>query len=243
MKLDTEYALELMDKVFHDLFNALPNKPKLARSLDGQYGYRFEEKDIPQAIIQKLAFVQSSLNAAILLLDKGFVVEWGILTRTIREANEDIIFLSLAIIDKQTELHERCLKDFWEEDIEKKPNVRSREKIRKEIHDYLEEKMPYVIAILPSYEKVSRALYSVYSKFVHSTSSCIMLTYCGNPPCFYTQGIPGTLGEKSRYHYINFSIYWSLMSHILAGEACGHSNVIRELSDYCNYVKKENNLN
>ena len=247
MKLDTQYALELMDKTFHDLFNALPDKSRQIQPPTRPYDYRSES--ITQAIILKLAFVQSSLNAAILLLDKDFAIEPGILTRTIEEANEDIVFLSFAVTDKDTDLHKDYLEDFWEEDIEKTPNVRGREKIREEIHDYLEEKIPSIMANQPSYKTRSRVIYSLYSKFVHSTLPCIMQIYRENPPRFYTRGIPDTPNEESRYRNINLSIYGSLIPYDYAGKALKTtgevlqaSNLIKELHNYLNYVKKENNI-
>ena len=247
IKLDTEHALRLMDKTFHDLYNALPDKPEKVQLLMGGYGYRFKEKSMLQAIIQKLAFVQSTLNATKLLLDKDFVIEPRILKRTIDEANEDIYFLSLAVIYKKTELHARFLIDFWEENIEKKTYVRRKE-IRKEIHDYLKEKIPFIMANLPSYKNEVKLAYNMYSKFVHSTSPCIMKICRENPPRFCMRGIPDTPNDESRYHDINLSIYWSLIAHIFAIAACIHSDLPKEsldyeeLVDYLDFVDKENKI-
>jgi len=54
-----------------------------------------------------------------LLLSHGFVQEQAVLQRTIDETNEDIDFLVYAVTnDTVTELHERFLEAFWEEEID-----------------------------------------------------------------------------------------------------------------------------
>jgi hypothetical protein len=118
MNTDIEQMLELMDRTFQDFEASMPNKPEFVQLSFGE-AWRFKEKNIYQAMIQKLARVQSSVRAALLLLNHGFVQEQAILQRTIDETNEDIMFLVYAVTnDSITELHERFLEAFWEEEID-----------------------------------------------------------------------------------------------------------------------------
>src|SRR5438874_6976690 len=71
--------------------------PKLV-SLHGSPAFRYVEKTIHQAMIQKLARVVTSLHAARLLLEHGFVQEQAALQRMLDEFHEDISFLAYAAI-------------------------------------------------------------------------------------------------------------------------------------------------
>ena len=59
---------------------------------------RYVEKSIHQAIIQKLARMTSTLHAARILLECGFIQEQAALQRMLDEFNEDIVFLAYGVI-------------------------------------------------------------------------------------------------------------------------------------------------
>ena len=86
MHTDTDQMLDLMDRMFRDFENSMPSKPQFVKLSFGM-AFRFKEKDIYQAMIQKLTRVQSSVQAARLFLSNGFVQEQAILHRTIDETN------------------------------------------------------------------------------------------------------------------------------------------------------------
>ena len=239
IKLDAERALRLMDKTFHDLFNALPNKPKWVKLPTGQYGWRFEERRMAQAIILKLVRVQSTLWAAKLLLDNGFVQEQSILGRTIDETNEDILFLCCAAFYGPTKLHVDYLEAFWQEEFSKPGDIVDSQQgrpmvSRKKIQKYIANTKK------PITYKTIRFLYKVYSGYVHGAAPHIMDMYCGNPLRFHTKGVLSTSRIEDCAHNLNCYILHSLCSYIDAGKVCGYSN--KELHDYWNYVKKENNI-
>jgi hypothetical protein len=91
------------------------------------------DQTIYQAIVLKLARMVSNLNAAQLLLDHGYVHEQGALQRMLDEGDEDITFLTLALIcNDVSDLHVRYLSAFWEEEFDdpspqkstqKRPNI------------------------------------------------------------------------------------------------------------------------
>ena len=60
--------------------------------------FRYKEKTIHQAMVQKLARVVSGLHAARLLLENGLLQEQAAVQRMLDEFHEDILFLAFAVI-------------------------------------------------------------------------------------------------------------------------------------------------
>jgi hypothetical protein len=190
-----QLILDLMDRAFRDFENAIP-KPVLTKMSFGMT-YRFREKDIYQAIIQKLARAQSALRAAFVLLNNGFVQEQAILHRVLDETNEDILFLIYAITnDDITDLHKRFLDAFWEEEIDESGSmIDSKQKRpmipRKKIRAYIANVEG--VELNQSHEiELYRTISKTYSGFVHGASPQIMDMYGGNPPRFHTNGMLDT---------------------------------------------------
>lgn len=93
-----------MESIFKTLEMRVP-APKLISFGDGHV-FRYLERSIHQAIIQKLARIISGLHAARILLSFGFVQELGALQRMLDEFQEDVTFLSYGIIFNDiTDLH------------------------------------------------------------------------------------------------------------------------------------------
>lgn len=86
----------------------------------GSFAFRYTEKTIHQAIVQKLARIISGLYAARTLLEKGFLQEQAALQRMLDEFQEDVTFLSFAVIfGDVSDLHRRYLDAFFEEEFDK----------------------------------------------------------------------------------------------------------------------------
>lgn len=224
---DTRKILELMEISFRDFEGAIPEKPKLVRKSYGEV-YRFQEKDIYQAIIQKLAHAQSTLRAALVLLEHGFVHEQAALQRVLDEANEDILFLVYAVTnDSITELHEKFLSAFWEEEFndsgdpltseQKRPMV-SRRKIRA----YM-AKIEGVDLDPSRGVELTRSINKAYSGFVHGASPHIMDKYGGQPPRFHIKGMLGTPRIEEHASDLWSYMYRTFISHIFVAKALGAS--------------------
>ena len=218
MHPDFAEMLELMDSTFRDFESAMPSKPHFVELSFGM-AFRYREKDIYQVLIQKLARVQSSVRAAQLLLSNGFVQEQSILHRTIDETNEDIIFLVYAVAnDTITELHQRFLDAFWEEEIDDSGNVIDSKQKRPMVS---RQKIRAYIAKIEGIEldpsrgvEVSRSISKAYSGFVHGASPHIMDMYGGNPPRFHTKGMLGTPRMEEHADDLWNYMYRSFLSHI-----------------------------
>src|SRR4029077_12502617 len=125
-------------------FRALEKQVPPPRSMPFKDGfvYRYAEQTAQQALIQKLARLVSGLHAARLLLDQGFVQEEAVLARTLDDFQEDILFLTPGLtVDKLSDLHQRYLSVFYEEEFDKPDAVSSTQKRpmipRKKIRAYV----------------------------------------------------------------------------------------------------------
>jgi hypothetical protein len=218
-----EKTFELMDRAFQDFESVMPEKP-ISTKLSFGHAYRYKEKNIYQAIIQKLARSQSLLRAAHILLNNGFFQEQSILHRAIDEANEDISFLVYALTnDKITELHENFLNSFWEEEIDDSGTMIGSKQKRSMIP---RQKIRAYIANIEKPSKnpsrnieVAKTICKTYSGFVHGASPQIMDMYVGTPPKFHTSGMLNTYRYKECYDDIWNYTYRTLISHIITAKA------------------------
>ena len=80
-----------MDLSFRNYENGMPIKPIFTKMSFGMV-FRYNEKDIYQAIIQKIARAQSAVRAAYVLLKNGYCQEQAILHRVIDEKQMKTLF-------------------------------------------------------------------------------------------------------------------------------------------------------
>jgi hypothetical protein len=236
MQEDFDLMLDLMDRTFRDLENAMPTRPVRVQLPFGK-AFRFQEKDIHQALIQKLARVQSAVRAAYILLKNGFLQEQAILHRVIDETNEDILFLVFALIKNTvTDLHRRYLDAFWEEEIDESGNmINSKQKRpmipRKKIRAYLASVNDVFVDQNTSIE-LSRTISKTYSGFVHGASPHIMDMYGGEPPHFHITGMLGTPRLQEHADDLWNYMYRTFLSHILVAKAFGEERHVATLIQY-----------
>ncbi len=145
---------------------------------DGQFNWRFTERYPSQLLIQKLAWQISALQAIDILLMAGRLPEIGTLYRQLDEIEEDIAFISLALVfDTWTPDHEAYSDYFWSEDGPRGPSVR-RKTIRNFVHSISGQ------TDVAAANHMGRLLHGVYSDFVHARSAPIMGIMKGPPPRF-----------------------------------------------------------
>ncbi|MBL4894992.1 MAG: hypothetical protein JKY59_09045 [Emcibacter sp.] len=176
-------ALDVMGQSFEILSKKI--SPPCKVSMSNGYDYRYKEKSIEQAIIQKLARLVTGLQAITSLNKTGFYQEQAALQRMLDEFEEDITFLCFAIIFNDfTDHHQKYLDYFYEEEFDvpensiaskQKRGMVSRQKIRAFI--YKDRRQSSSI-------EVSRTISKNYSGFLHGASPQIMELYFGNPPKF-----------------------------------------------------------
>jgi len=188
-----------------DLFTNLERKiqPPVRKPYAGHFVYRYEEKTIEVALIQKLARVVTGLRASIVLLEAGFFQEVAALQRVLDDLNEEVTFL---VTGKMTgtfgETHEKYLKSFFTEtftdplnpdtalEVGRKPV--SRKEIRKAIGASIGVMQSQGAPIDDGFTKNTRIVSAVFNGFVHAGSPQILEMYGGEPPHYHLRGMLNT---------------------------------------------------
>ena len=225
-----------MDGIYDSLFASMQNTvddlahrvpaPRLTRTPSG-LGFRYVERSPQQAIVQKLARLVSTLCATRLLLDHGFVQEVGALKRILDEIQEDVLFLVCGLGDPSP-LHQRFLKDFYEEEFDAETAIESTQKRgmvpRRKIRAHIAREVSRVPGSTLNPSQVgenSRTMSKAYSGYVHAASPQSMEMYGGNPPRFHMAGMLGT--PLARGHEAEFKnyVYRSICAFSVAAKALG----------------------
>ena len=217
------HTIHHLDQAFRKLEGMVP-PPQKVHCVNGVV-FRYHEKTIHQAIIQKLARVVTGLHAARLLYEHGFVQEQGVIQRTLDELHEDILFLSFGVLNgEQTALHQEYLEEFYKEENNR---MVPRGKIRE-----------YVAAIISaggdqsSAVAVYRSLYGKYSGFVHGASTHIMDLYQGQPARFQIHGVSGTPLHKDHAYDLHNPFFRAIIAFAVAAKAFGDDELCQKLHLY-----------
>src|SRR5438309_6221879 len=179
-----ELTLQNMERTLAGLVRRVPAPKRVP--MGDSFAFRYVEKSIHQAIIQKLARIISGLHAARILLESGFIQEQAALQRMLDEFQEDVTFLSYAVISNDIkDLHRTYLEAFYEEEFDKpndavgstqKRSMVSRQKVRAYIARIEGSGLDASRAV-----EVTRTISKAYSGYVHGASPHIMEMYGGNP--------------------------------------------------------------
>jgi hypothetical protein len=225
MAIDRLYddALRHMESTLVSFEKRVPSPQRVPYK--DSFVFRYAERTIEQAIIQKLARLISGLHAARLLLEEGFFQEQAALQRMLDEFREDVMFLALAVIrDDVTDLHREYLAAFYEEELDDEDPLRATQRrpmvSRKRIRAYLSRIEGTEVDPSTGVE-VSRTLSKAYSGFVHGASPQIMEMYGGNPARFHVAAMLGTPREdEHREDFWNY-VYRGMCTFGLAAAVFG----------------------
>jgi hypothetical protein len=227
-------AFKNMSGTLHILANRVV--PPIKIPFKESFVFRYAERSIHQAIVQKLARVISTLKSAYILMLQGFVQEQAALQRVLGELHEDIFFLAYAEIDNEiTQLHQDFLNAFYEEEFDADTALNSTQKRpmipRKKIQAYLAKKEES--GLDPStVVKLNRTITKTYSGFIHAASPQIMDMYGGNPPHFHVNGLLGTeRHEEYRDDLWNY-FYRSIIAFGIAAKAFGDQTQFDTISQF-----------
>lgn len=224
-------VLRNMESIVHDLAKRVPQPIRLP--FNDSFVFRHIEKTIHQAIVQKMARKVSTLHAAKLLMQHGYVQEQAALQRMLDEMQEDITFLSFAIIfDNKTSLHQQYLDAFFEEEFDAETALASTQKRpmikREKIRAYLARNDG--AGLDPSRgNEVSRTISKTYSGYVHAASPQIMDMYGGNPAKFHMQGMLNTRLHNDHINDLWNYFYRGIISFAFAAKAFGDEKLFQEI--------------
>ena len=237
-------------KVLEASFAALEGQVEKPRKVLFKHSFRFryEQKSIHQALVQKLARTVSTLHAARILLLNGFVQEQGALQRMLDEFEEDILFLANGVMSGQlTDLHEKYLSYFYEEEFEDpdNPAISPHDRAmvpRKKIRAYIAQMEDWSLDSSRSV-KSAKALSKAYSGYVHGASPHIMEMYGGNPPRFHISGMLQTPRiEAHRKDLWNY-FYRGMLSFILVAMVFQNHELAQKLYQYRDWFEKQSGTN
>ncbi|MGH6788143.1 MAG: hypothetical protein ACRECC_00495 [Pseudolabrys sp.] len=224
-------ALKVLEMAFRHLERQVP-PPRRKPWKDG-FVFRYAEQTIQQAIVQKLARIISGLHAVDALLEKGLLQEQGMVQRALDEINEDIIFLSLGVINNDiTARHHEYLKYFYAEEFGDPRNVSDSHSSRGMIRR--EKIRAYVNKGAGSEESRANAagkiLAKAYSGFIHAASPHIMDMCAGEPPRFDIGGMFSHLRTEHADDALNY-FYRSLISMAFAARAFGDEKLFSQVRE------------
>lgn len=209
----------------------------------GSFVYRYVEKTLHQALVQKLVRLVSGLHAARLLMEHGFVQEQAALQRMLQDIQEDIDFLSFSIIfNNHTPLHQEYLDAFYEEEFDdesalastqKRPMI-PRKKIRACIAQVNGAEFDPSSAI-----EAFRTVHKIYSGFLHAASPQIMDMYFGSPPHFHTRGMVGTERQQDHREDLWNHFYRSILVFANSAKAFGDEELVEQLKVFAHEFAKQ----
>jgi hypothetical protein len=223
-------------KASFDALYAQIGPPKLTKFGD-QYAYRYKEKNIYQAIIQKMTRIVTGLQSILILNRFGLLQEQAVVQRTLDEFDQDINFLSFALIfNDRTSLHDRYLNAFFEEEFDSQLSaIESPQKRpmipRKKIIAYLAKDRGEGYSQSSTVE-VMRTLSKTYSGYVHGASPHLMELCYGEPPKFHLLGsLDSPFLEHHEADLINY-FYRGILAFAVAAKAFGNEKLFTDLKNY-----------
>lgn len=233
-------ALRNMESTVHVLAQRVP--PPVRVPFNDSFVFRHVEKTIHQALVQKLARKVSTLCAAKLLMEHGYVQEQAALQRMLDEMQEDITFLSFGIIsNNQTPLHQKYLDAFFEEEFDAGTALASTQKRpminRDKIRAYISRAEG--AGLDPSTgAEVFRTISKIYSGYVHAASPQIMDIYGGNPAKFHMQGMLNTERHEEHKSDLWNYFYRSIITFAFVARAFDDDELFQQIYHFSQKFEK-----
>lgn len=173
-----------LEKAFRRLEQQVP--PPVKEDYKDSFILRYVEQTPQQAMLQKFARLISGLHSLRLLLASGFLQEMGVIQRTLDDFEEDIMYITFAVInDDMTERHKQYLEYHWMEE-RGEADVNRGQVLRKDIRAYV---AMHFSADPSSMISAGRKLYKAYSGFVHGNGETVIDMCMRNPPRYFLRGM------------------------------------------------------
>ncbi len=177
-------VLRELEEAFRRLEGQVP--PPVIKGYKGGFVLRYAERTPQQAMLQKFARQISGLHSLRLLLASGFLQEMGVIQRTLDDFEEDILFITLAVVNEDmTEHHRQYLQFHWMEDRGDAGVNRGlvpRKHIRAYVAQHGGDDPSSMIA-------VGREIYKGYSGLVHGSGEAIIDMCVADPPRYLLNGM------------------------------------------------------
>ena len=227
-------ALKSMDSTVGILETRVPESRRVP--FTSSFVYRYVEKTLHRALVQKLARYITSLRAACLLMEHGFVQEQAALQRVLNEIQEDITFLAFGVVfGGITTLHQEYLDAFYEEEFDAATGLTTSQSRpmtpRRKMRAYIARAEGHAQNPSGGVEN-ARTVTKSYSGYVHATSPQIMDMYGGSPPHFHVKGMRGTeRHEEHREDLWNY-FYRGILAFAAGAKAFSENELFTEISNF-----------
>jgi hypothetical protein len=205
---------------------------------EGKPRYRYGEKSAVIIQLLKAVRIVSGLNASMVLLEKGFIQEIGVLIRTIKEFMTDIDFLQEGIDNgKFNKQQEKFIKDFFEKDLQ------TPEELMAEKQSYVprRKKRASLARIYEKYDNFNRireiyqAIDLGFDGYIHGYYPHIMElyegSYNGTSEGFVLDGTTLSIRKESWRQQISIDIHGALNIINLIAKNLGLTKLADELQD------------
>lgn len=230
LNVENSQILKYLDAILDEMVALLP-KPKQV-NFSESFVWRFSEKTVHQAIVQKLARQISGLRAATLLHENGLFQEQASLQRMLDEIGTDIAFLSLgATDDKLDDLHNEYLGYFYQEEFDRPDDTlgsrQNRPSVsRKKVNAWLARRKEFPIDPHNG-SSVLNTIYKAYSGYLHAASPHVMEMYSGSR--FETGNLSGTRNHASHARDLKMYVYRGVINVGVATKAFGDEALVDKL--------------
>lgn len=231
------------EPILQELGNAFRRiETKVPQPILSDRGFRYAERTIHQAIVQKLARLISGVHAVEVLLERGLFQEQGMMQRAVDEIEQDILFLSFAVINSDvTSLHKQYLEFFYLEEFADPDDVVgsriprgmvNRDKIRSYVH----RNAVFDADDLPSANATAKTLTKAYSGYIHAASPHVMDMY-------FPGGFDVSGAAKRRYisHRLDARnvFYRAIAATAIVARAFGDEPLFAAIYDFAGKVDAE----
>lgn len=238
-------TLQVCEEVFAALEAAVP-PPTPVPQREG-FVFRCTEKQLDQAIIQKLSRIISGLHATRALLANGLYQEVGILCRVLDELSEDVIFLCQPLRDGTVSaLHQEYLATFYQEDFDDPASLLASRQSRSTVS---RRRIHAALAAIPDSpinqsdaQELRRAIGQAYSGYVHAASTHIMDSYGGDPPRYHINGMLNT-PRQAEYEKQSLQYLYRSFSTIAYAAVCfKNQESAQKLLEFREYFERQTGM-
>jgi hypothetical protein len=225
-------TLRFLDSAFRDLESAVP-PPQWVRA-GADMHWRYQERLIQQAMVQKLARVVSGLRAVDVLHDAGLYQEQCSMHRILDDITDDITFLAFGAVNGLDPLHDLYLEEFWKEEFDQRAPLSPPAKRGMIKRDKIRAYLNRVMAVEDSHTAnlVSRIIQKTYSGYLHAASPQVMDMCGGMPPSFHLSGMKGTPLAPGRQQDAWNYFYRGLLAALATAKALGHAGAVERIYSF-----------
>ncbi len=223
-----------LEKCVQDL--SVEFEPPLPVQQGSGFAFRHQNRNDLLASFLKSVRIASTLNAALVLFEEGYVQEVYALCRMVDEAAEDIFFLA-APTSSATPPNdrERFLNEFFQEEFDDPSDpvasTQKRDRVpRRKVQSAIMNRLPVEGRDPDKDLAVSQTIFKAISGYVHGSYCHIMDLYGGLPQRYHTRGMRGTPRIKECALQLNSYIFRGLLSVEIVADRVGQRAVASQLT-------------